>query len=108
MKHDVILPVNCTSIEEVRSHIDEIDRRIVSLVAERGEYVRQAAKFKKTADDVKAPQRAEQVIAKVTALSREAGANPTVVEQAYRAMIASFINVEVSEHSQLANREGTL
>ena len=60
--------VNCASIEEVRSNIDRIDRQIVALLAERGIFVKQAARFKKTTDDVKAPQRVEQVIAKVTAL----------------------------------------
>ncbi len=92
---------NCQNIEEVRTHIDRIDRQIVSLLAERGAYVKQAAKFKKTAADVKAPQRVEQVISKVTALSVELGANPAVTEQVYRAMIAGFINTELGEHATL-------
>jgi len=91
----------CTSIEEVRSNIDRIDRQIVALLAERGGFVKQAARFKKTTDDVKAPQRVEQVIAKVTALSQELGANPSVTEQVYRAMISSFINAELTEHAAL-------
>ncbi|GMV68547.1 MAG: hypothetical protein AMXMBFR76_09860 [Pseudomonadota bacterium] len=98
--------VNCTSIEEVRSNIDRIDRQIVALLAERGIFVKQAARFKKTTDDVKAPQRVEQVIAKVTALSQELGANPSVTEQVYRAMISGFINAELTEHAAL-NTKGT-
>lgn len=93
--------VNCASIEEVRSNIDRIDRQIVALLAERGIFVKQAARFKKTTDDVKAPQRVEQVIAKVTALSQELGANPAVTEQVYRAMISGFINAELTEHAAL-------
>ena len=93
--------VNCNSIEEVRSNIDRIDRQIVTLLAERGGYVKQAARFKKTTDDVKAPQRVEQVIAKVTALSQELGANSSVTEQVYRAMISGFINAELTEHAAL-------
>jgi isochorismate pyruvate lyase len=91
---------HCDSIEEVRANIDRIDRQIVALLAERGGYVKQAARFKQTADDVKAPQRVEQVIAKVTALSRELGADPSVTEQVYRAMIAGFINAELVEHAK--------
>lgn len=94
-------PVLCSSIEEVRNHIDGIDRQIVALVAERGAYVKQAARFKTTAADVGAPQRVEQVIRKVTALSQELGANPVVTEQVYRAMIAAFINAELAEHADL-------
>jgi len=92
---------NCTSIEEVRAQIDRIDRQMVALLAERGAYVKQAARFKKSSDDVKAPQRVEQVIAKVTALSQELGANPAVTEQVYRAMIAAFITAELAEHAAL-------
>jgi isochorismate pyruvate lyase len=91
---------HCNSIEEVRANIDRIDRQIVALLAERGGYVKQAARFKQTADDVKAPQRVEQVIAKVTALSRGLGADPSVTEQVYRAMIAGFINAELVEHAK--------
>lgn len=93
--------INCNSIEEVRSNIDRIDRQIVTLLAERGGYVKQAARFKKTTDDVRAPQRVEQVIAKVTALSQELGANASVTEQVYRAMISGFINAELAEHAEL-------
>ena len=95
-------PINeCNSLEDVRANIDRVDRQIVALLAERGGYVQQAARFKKTTDDVKAPQRVEQVIAKVVALSRELGADPAVTEQVYRAMISAFINAELDEHAAL-------
>ncbi len=93
--------VNCGSIKQVRANIDRIDRQIVALLAERGGYVKQAARFKKTAEDVKDPQRVEQVIANVTSWSRELGANPVVTEQVYRAMISAFINAELTEHAAL-------
>jgi isochorismate pyruvate lyase len=92
---------DCNSIEEVRANIDRIDRQIVTLLAERGGYVKRAAAFKKTTDDVKAPQRVEQVIAKVRTLSQELGANPVVTEQVYRAMISAFIVAELDEHAAL-------
>lgn len=91
----------CTSIEDIRANIDGIDRQIVGLLAERGRFVSQAAAFKKNADEVRAPQRVEQVIAKVTQLAQETGANPAVTEQVYRAMITAFIEAELAEHRQL-------
>lgn len=94
----------CNSLEDVRVNIDRIDRQLVALLAERGGYVKQAARFKKTTDDVQAPQRVEQVIAKVVALSRELRANPTVTEQVYRAMISAFISVELEEHTALGEK----
>lgn len=91
----------CRSIEQVRSQIDRIDQQIVALLAERGAYVKQAAAFKTSTADVRAPQRVEQVIGKVVALAQAAGANPTVTEQVYRAMIAGFIDAELAEHAAL-------
>jgi isochorismate pyruvate lyase len=99
------MAVNCSSLEEVRDNIDRLDQQIVSLLAERGHYVSQAARFKKDTDGVKAPQRVEQVIAKVRDLSHTLGANPDVTEQVYRAMIAAFIQQELAEHAALGRAE---
>ena len=101
------MAVTCTTLEEVRSNIDRLDQQIVTLLAERGRYVSQAARFKKDTDGVKAPQRVEQVITKVRELSETVGANPEVTEQVYRAMIAAFIEQELAEHRALANSQAT-
>ncbi|WP_298716602.1 chorismate mutase [uncultured Oceanisphaera sp.] len=95
------MEVVCNSIEEVRTNIDSIDRKIVALIAERGGFVNQAARFKKTTDDVKAPARVEQVIDKVRGLSAEFGGNSDVTEVVYRAMISAFISAELTEHAEL-------
>ncbi len=92
----------CNSIEDVRNNIDRIDRKIVTLLAERGSYVKRAAAFKKTTGDVRAPQRVEQVLAKVKALAAELHADPMVTEHVYRAMIAGFIEMELAEHHRIA------
>ncbi|MBH3421528.1 MULTISPECIES: chorismate mutase [Pseudomonas] len=95
------MAVTCTSLEHVRENIDRLDRQIVALLAERGSFVSQAARFKKDSDGVKAPQRVEQVISKVRDLAQTLGANPDVTEQVYRAMIAAFIQQELAEHAAL-------
>lgn len=93
--------MKCENLEQVRENIDRIDRKIVKLIAERGTYVAQAAKFKNTTDDVKAPQRVEKIIEKVRNLAKEDDANPDIVENIYREMINSFINYELAEHEKL-------
>jgi len=93
---------SCQSIEEVRQQIDRLDRQIVTLLAERGAYVRQAAGFKRNSDEVRAPQRVEQVIGKVVELANELGADPMVIEQVYRAMIDAFIAAELAEHARVS------
>ncbi|QNG99819.1 chorismate mutase [Pseudomonas sediminis] len=96
------MDVQCNSLEEVRERIDQIDRAMVDLIAQRGAFVAQAARFKKDSADVRAPARVEQVIAKVRALADERGASAAVVEQVYRAMIAAFIEEELRTHAALS------
>lgn len=93
--------IKCNSIDEVRNNINNIDEQIVKLIALRGEFVKQAAKFKKDSDDVKAPTRVEEVINKVKDLAKSTGANEEVVENVYRSMINSFIKLEMKEFEKL-------
>lgn len=80
----------CASLAEVRSEIDLVDRDLVFLLAERGAYAGQTAKFKKTAEEVPPPQRVKAVMARGDALALEGGAEPAVAEATWRAMIAAF------------------
>jgi isochorismate pyruvate lyase len=86
------------TIEDVREQIDGLDRRIVELIAERQKWVVIAGSLKKDEQGVRAPARVEQVIAKVRGLAEQAGASPEVVESAYRALIAAFIELELEHH----------
>ncbi|PRR81871.1 chorismate mutase [Clostridium vincentii] len=96
--------INCKDLNEVRENIDRIDNEIVKLISERSSYVKQAANFKKDAEDVKAPQRVEMVIAKVRKLAEESNVSPDIVEGIYREMISSFINIELQEHGNLESK----
>jgi isochorismate pyruvate lyase len=83
-------------LDEIRAEIDRLDRRLVTLLAEREGLVRRAGRLKADTDAVRAPGRVEQVVAKVRAMATEAGASPDVVERTYRAMIAAFIDLELT------------
>ena len=87
-------PEQCESLAQVREQIDRIDTQIVRLLAERGGYVLAAARFKRSAAEVRAPQRVEQVIARVRALAEQQGAMADVVERIYREMIEAFTDAE--------------
>ncbi|HWR26679.1 MAG TPA: chorismate mutase [candidate division Zixibacteria bacterium] len=91
---------DCKTIEEVRENIDRIDREIVELISQRSRYVEQAAKFKKTTQDVKAPARVEEVILKVRGFASENHLDPDIIEKIYRAMIACFIDYELKAHKR--------
>lgn len=82
------------SLDEVRANSGRLDREIVRSMAERGGFVRQAARVKTSHADVEAPKRVERVVAEVRALAAEAGLEPRVAEATHRAMIAAFIEGE--------------
>lgn len=93
------------SLQEVRDRIDTLDRQIVTLLAERGRYVKDAARFKRDSFQVSAPARQQQVFDKVRALAEEVGAYPEVVEAAYRALVAGFIAREQQDFAGMADFE---
>jgi isochorismate pyruvate lyase len=88
------------SLTEIRAEIDAIDAEVVQRLAARELLVRRAATLKADEQAVRAPDRVEQVIAKVRALAVEAGATPEVVERVYRAMIGAFIDLELAAHRE--------
>jgi len=92
------LAVECNSLDEVRAHIDQIDQDQVRLIAERSAYVSQAARFKTSNDDVKAPARVAAVIQRVRNLADEYGVEPDIVEAVYQTMISCFIQYELTQH----------
>lgn len=92
----------CDTLADVRSAIDQIDLMLVGLLAERGRYVQEAARFKRSAADVAAPDRVQQVIDKALRHARDMNASPEVVEAVYRSMIAGFIALEQKHHAELS------
>jgi isochorismate pyruvate lyase len=90
----------CNSLEEVRGAIDALDRQLVHLLAERRGLVLQAGRFKKTDQEVRAPARVEQVIAKVRGLAAAEGIEPDLVEALYRQLIAGFIELKRAAHAR--------
>lgn len=84
----------CKTLGEVRTNIDRLDREIVRLIAERGRYVHEAARFKANPAQVEAPQRAEAVVQKAMTLAEENGLSPKIAEAIYRAMLRGFIEYE--------------
>ncbi len=89
---------NLGRLEEIRESINALDQEIVQLLAEREGYVRQAAHFKKTPEDMETPKRAEEVIQRVRKLANGYGGSPDVAEEVYRTMISRFVSL-MNEHA---------
>jgi isochorismate pyruvate lyase len=84
----------CQTLAEVRGNIDRLDQEIVRLMAERGKFVHEAARFKANPAQVEAPERAEAVVKKAMDLAQQDGLSPKVAEAAYRAMVRAFMEYE--------------
>ncbi|MGE4295803.1 MAG: chorismate mutase [Campylobacterales bacterium] len=88
---------NCDSLEAVRDQIDTIDEQIAELIGLRNAYVKQAAKFKRSADEVKAEDRVRAVINKARERGIQRGVNPNLMEELYRLMIEKMVETELAE-----------
>jgi len=87
----------CNSLEEVRAAIDLLDDQIVELIAKRNSYIKQAANFKNTVDEVKTQDRIDYVVQKARAKALEYNLSPNLVEELYRVMIDEMVESEIAE-----------
>ena len=92
---------NLSSLDEIRSNIDEIDKEIVALLCKRGELVKHAARFKPNPSNVKDLKRLEQIIEKVTSYAKEVNFDSFTIENIYRNMIEQYIQLEMKTYSDL-------
>jgi len=87
----------CHSLEEVRTEIDKLDDQIVELIGARNGYIKQAAKFKNTIEEVKDPKRIDEIMAKVRHKALTLGMSPNLLEEIYTIMIDEMVESEISE-----------
>lgn len=87
----------CNSLQEVREEIDKLDDQIIELIAKRNNYIKQAARFKNTVDEVKAPERIEAVIQRLRHKALELDLSPNLIEDVWTMMIDEMVESEISE-----------
>lgn len=87
----------CQSLAEVRDEIDKLDDQIVELIAKRNNYIKQAARFKNTIEEVKAPERIDAVIQRLRHKALELDLSPNLIADVYRMMIDEMVETEIAE-----------
>lgn len=91
----------CQDLDDVRRHIDDLDVKIVELLAKRAVFVAEAARFKELQEAVIVPSRVEAIIAKVRRYAALQAANPDLMEAIYRRMIDAYIVFEKAKWRDL-------
>ena len=87
----------CQSLEEVRSAVDAIDDQIIELMSQRNAYVKQAAHFKNSVEEVKAPERVDYVLERIRHKALTLGLNPHMVAKIYEMMINEMVESEIAQ-----------
>jgi isochorismate pyruvate lyase len=89
-------PSECSNINDIREAIDELDRQIISLLANRYGYVKEIVKYKDPdRDSIVAKERYLKVLKERRKLAKENGLNPDIIEDIYRQLINHFIEEEL-------------
>ncbi len=88
-------PGECTSLQDIRAAIDDIDRDIVALIAQRRGYVHAAATFKTSAASVSAPDRVATMMARRRQWAMDAGLSPEPIEHVFRTLVSYFTEAEL-------------
>jgi len=87
----------CNSLQEVRDEIDLIDDKLVELISQRSNLIRQAASFKNSVDEVKAQDRIDFIMQKVRKKAIEYNLSPNLVSELFTIMIDEMVETEISE-----------
>ena len=87
----------CETLEELRKEVDKVDEKIVELIAVRNDYIKQAAGFKQSVDEIKSDDRIDDVLNHVRHKALMLGVSPNMVADIYRKMIDEMVETEIAE-----------
>ncbi len=87
----------CTTLDEARKKIDEVDEEIVKLIAKRNNYIKQIAHFKTSVEEVKAEDRINDVISRVRQQAIDLDLSPNLINDLYVRMIDAMVESEIAE-----------
>jgi chorismate mutase len=85
-------------LDEIRQRIDDVDRRLVALLAERASLVQEVVHYKRANHmGVVDRSREDRMLARIAELAKDEGLDPRVAQQVLRTIIDGFTLLEVEE-----------
>lgn len=97
---DIREPQDCTTMIEVRAGVDDVDQRIVALIARRFGYMDAAARIKPDRAAVRDEWRKADVKAKVDAAAALAGLDRALLSRLYEDLIETSIAHELEVYDR--------
>jgi len=94
--NDILDPIDCVTMGDVRAGVDALDQELVRLLARRQGYMDAAARIKPERNQVRDPARIEDVVAKVRRAACAAGLSEAIAEPVWRLLIERCIAYELS------------
>jgi chorismate mutase len=83
-------------LAEIRKKIDEVDQRLVLLLADRARLVEEVVHYKREHHMAVVDRgREDQMLARIAGLAKDAGLDPRVAQQVLRTIIDGFTLLEV-------------
>lgn len=104
---DLPTPDQCLDMPSLRRVIDQLDKNLVYLLAQRQTYVERAAVLKADPNRIRDHDRIEQVVQQVVQHAEKAGLDPTLAAQMWRDMIEHFIRIEHQAYEDHLQRAET-
>ena len=86
-----------SSLAEVRSVIDALDRELLNLLSQRAACVAAAGEFKASEGEVRAQDRLERMIRERREWAEAEGLDPSFVEALFRSITSYFISRELEQ-----------
>jgi len=85
-------------LDQIREKIDDVDRRLVALLAERAGLVEEVVHYKRAHHmGVVDRSREDRMLARIADVAKDAGLDPRVAQQVLRTIIDGFTLLEVEE-----------
>ncbi len=93
----------CSTLEEVRREVDKVDAKILELIAQRKDLIKQAANFKHSVDEIKTDERIDEVLSNARHNALRLGVSPDLVTTIYKAMIDDMVEAEIAQFRNVSN-----
>lgn len=101
MPNSTLEPEDCTSMEEVRAGVDQLDRQILALLEKRFGFMRAAARIKQDRDAVRDEVRKAAVIGAAAEAAQAAGLPAQEIAAIWDRLVEASIHYEMQEWERL-------